>query len=639
MGEGKTESALAAAEILSRRFGADGIFVGMPTQATSDPMYSRVRRWTTLIESDVPVGLLHGKRHFNQQWSDLWLHGGRGSCSHVDEFGLDDVYAAEGEPAPSDSPSQWFLGRKRGLLTPVAVGTIDQLLYAATCTRHVMLRHAGLAGRVVILDEVHAFDVYMSCFLYEGLRWLASAGVPVILLSATLPPSQRQKLAESYLQGALNVRDGVARDLPPSDGYPSGLSVCAQGGEVYVEQRVSPPWRGSLRVRGEVLPEGQDDDPALLVREFLAEALSDGGCALVIRNTVARAQGTYQLLKELYGDEVLLVHARLTIGERGTRAERLLELLGSGEETQRPKRLVVVATQIAEQSLDIDADLLITDLAPMDLLLQRIGRLHRHTRSGTARPEKLREPRVVITGFSCSAGAAPLFPRGSEYVYGRHMLLRTAALVDRQQDKASGWLIPEDVPELVASAYADKFNYPDEWAEEAEKDRVRWEKDQNNRVAHAEPFLLSGADALEREETLSGLHERAASERRDLGDEDAVAATVRDGDPSIEVVLVRREGQRYTTLSGRSLGVQGEGVSEPTVLKEVLQSMVRLPSAKDVTKAALECLRPLPAWGNDDPWLAHSRALILDEADSTALAGRRFSYDLELGLLSSKEGG
>src|ERR1035438_3673138 len=104
-------------------------------------------------------------------------------------------------------PAEWFLGRKRGLLAPVTVGTVDQLLHAATRTRHVMLRHAGLAGRVVILDEVHAYDVYMSQFLFEALRWLADAGVPVIVLSATLPPQLRSGLVRAYLQGALQQRD------------------------------------------------------------------------------------------------------------------------------------------------------------------------------------------------------------------------------------------------------------------------------------------------------------------------------------------------------------------------------------------------------------------------------------------------
>jgi CRISPR-associated endonuclease/helicase Cas3 len=192
MGEGKTKAALLAAEILAARFGMDGVFVGMPTQATCDPMFSIVRRWLAGLDTTLAdqVALLHGKRRFNSEWQQL-LTGNDNPDSVYrsvgeDEFGLADPYLADdcdacstGRPQRS-APAEWFLGSKRGLLAPFAVGTIDQLLIAATRTKHVMLRMAGLAGKVVVLDEVHAADIYMSQFLEEGLRWLAQAGVPVV---------------------------------------------------------------------------------------------------------------------------------------------------------------------------------------------------------------------------------------------------------------------------------------------------------------------------------------------------------------------------------------------------------------------------------------------------------------------------
>src|SRR5215475_241812 len=226
MGEGKTEAALAAVEVLARRFGADGVFVGMPTQATSDPMFSRVRSWVGSVEPGVPVGLLHGKRRFNREWRELQRHV---HFDGVDEFGCVDGYGLGSSDAPGaggEVPSEWFLGPKRGLLAAVTVGTVDQLLHAATRTRHVMLRHAGLAGRVVVLDEVHAYDVYMAQFLFEALRWLADAGVAVVLLSATLPPATRVELVRAYLQGALSTRDVDLGAFPRVEGYPSVLSAC-----------------------------------------------------------------------------------------------------------------------------------------------------------------------------------------------------------------------------------------------------------------------------------------------------------------------------------------------------------------------------------------------------------------------------
>ena len=633
MGEGKTEGALAAVEVLARAFGADGVFVGMPTQATSDPMFTRVRKWAAAIEPGLPVGLLHGKRSFNSEWNELrkQVH-----FHEVDEYGCDDVFGcASGtrSAAVSELPAEWFLGRKRGLLTPLAVGTVDQLLHAATRTRHVMLRYAGLVGSVVVLDEVHAYDIYMSQFLFEALRWLADAGVPVIVLSATLPPHMRRELVRAYLQGALATRDVGLDGLPAAAGYPNALSVCVTDGEPRFEQKASRAWRASAHVHVDVLDEPRDQEPEPVLA-LLAEALREGGCALVIRNTVARAQRTYTALRETFGPHVVLLPARLTVGERADRTERLLSLLGPPGRQPRPARLVVVATQLAEQSFDIDADLLVTDLAPIDLLLQRVGRLHRHERPDSERPIRVRSPRVVVTGVAGLNDGLPSFPRGSSYVYGDHLLLRAAGLV-REAAASGGWSIPADVPRLVRRGYGDEPLGRHDWRGAAEVARREWDRSQADRRARAEAFLLSGPDYLGRP-TLAGLHDRSIA---DLEDDEKVAAVVRDGDMAVEVVLVRRCDGRYQTLSGRSLGAQGEAVSDERILQEVVQATVRLPANRGLTDAAIAELRPLPGWGAEDPWLRHARALVLDDSMSALLGGRRLTYDAELGLIDQREGG
>ncbi|MFI6530682.1 type I-E CRISPR-associated protein Cas5/CasD [Streptomyces uncialis] len=223
MGEGKTKGALAAAEVLAARFGLDGVFVAMPTQATSDPMYEQVLSWVASFGAGLvdQVALLHGKRRFNQRWRGIWeaspAGGGGDEFGAIDEDGEFGFGPGSCGEAERDAPRRWFLGSRRGLLTGFAVGTVDHLLYAATRTRHVMLRFAGLAGKVVIIDEVHAADVYMRQFLVEALRWLGQAGVPVVLLSATLPPAQRQSLVDAYLAGAVgraDVSEAVPSDQP-----------------------------------------------------------------------------------------------------------------------------------------------------------------------------------------------------------------------------------------------------------------------------------------------------------------------------------------------------------------------------------------------------------------------------------------
>ncbi len=366
MGEGKTEAALVAAELLARRFGAHGVFVGLPTQATTDAMFNRVKKWLAEVQPGAALGLSHGKSVVNAEYAGLerW---------HATEVGVDcgcDVY----------SPSQWFTGRKRLLLSPHVVGTIDNILLAGAQVKHVALHHLAFAQKVVVLDEVHAADIYMSEFLERALEWLGASQVPVVLLSATLPASIRQRLIRAYT--------GQTHDV--GNGYPQITIANSTTTTIY-----TPAATATKTIQFEVL-----DEPGLgawdttsagnSVAALLNERLSDGGCALIIRNTVGRAQTLYARLQAAFpDDQVLLLHSRFTAGDRAAHTEELLGLLGdTSKGAIRPHRVIVVATQVAEQSLDIDADLLVTDLCPIDLLLQRAGRLHRHTANDPLRPAR-----------------------------------------------------------------------------------------------------------------------------------------------------------------------------------------------------------------------------------------------------------
>jgi len=631
MGEGKTEAAFGAAEVLARRFGADGVFVGMPTQATSDPMFGRVRSWSLSIDPEVPLGLLHGRARFNKEWAALQsklsfteIH------DDLDEYGMPDEFGTN-PPAgtgPRDmvegvAASEWFLGPKRGLLTPVTVGTIDQLLHAATRTKHVMLRHAGLAGRVVILDEVHAYDVYMAQFLFEALRWLADTGVPVILLSATLPPAQRAELVRAYLQGALQKRDVDLSTLPTPEGYPRVTAAWVHEGVPDYNTATDPAWMALPRIAVEMLTENADFAVDTIAERVVRE-VGGGGCALVVCNTVARAQDVYTAIKPQFGDDVVLLHARLVAGERAARTERVVDLLGPpGRGTARPDRLVVVATQVAEQSFDVDADLLISDLAPIDLLLQRAGRLFRHRR-----PDRGREPRLIVAGLRLDDNGLPHWPGGSRAVYGDHLLVRSAALV-AEAAAESGWSIPAQVPALVTAGYGDDHLGPASWTEIAARYRQEWAERQAKRTVRAAGFLLSGP-AQFGVTTLAGLHERATAP---LSTEEQVAAVVRDGEESVEVILVRRDpAGGYRSIAGRRLGMHGEAaVSDNTLLEQVVADTVRLPANAPLTAAALKELTPLPGW-QGDAWLRRARALVLDENLTAALGEHRLTYDHDTGL-------
>ncbi|MDO4412391.1 CRISPR-associated helicase Cas3' [Cutibacterium sp.] len=430
MGQGKTEAALMCAHVLADRFGLGGVFFGLPTMATSNPMFDRVREWLDAVPAANPssITLAHSKAALNKDYAALmpW-----NDTMAVYDEGVDRQQA-------SAIVHEWFLGRKRTILADHVVGTIDQALFTGLKAKHVVLRHLGLASKVVIIDEVHAADVYMREYLKVVLEWLGAYRTPVILMSATLPPSQRRELTSAYDKGRHGSPDSKVT-LPSTDGYPLVTSVSGD-----VTQRTS-----SAPARQIVIdPIGDSLDELI---DLITDRMSHGGCVGFIRDTVARAQETFDVLNTRLDCEVVLVHSRFVAPQRARREAALVRRLGrSGKD--RPSRIVVVGTQVLEQSLDVDFDLLVSDIAPMDLLLQRVGRLHRHDRD---RPEPMREATCLVTGVDTWQEDGPQFSRGIELVYEPECLLRTAAILD---DLPGGLVtLPQDIPRLVRKAYEEHF--------------------------------------------------------------------------------------------------------------------------------------------------------------------------------------
>lgn len=608
MGEGKTEAGLAAAEILSRRFGLNGVAFAMPTQGTTDAMYARCTKWMESVDASVPVSLHHGKAMLNEQWRDL-LDGQTFSEIGDDDFGVDDPYGVPAQQAGKNAAvSSWLLGRHRGLLSPVAVATVDQVLYAATRTKFVQLRHAGLAGKVLLVDEVHSYDVFMGVFLHRLLEWCRLGGVPVVMMSATLSPQHRNQI--------LSASAGVPVEVQ-QESYP--LITRVEPGSPVPHTYPARPSRSDLPVTVEIANPGDVDDVQPIARRA-ADLTADGGVALVVVDTVARAQETYAVLAR-DGVPVRLVHGRLTTRARADRTADLVDVLGPAHRrgSGRPDRLVVVATQIAEQSFDVDVDVLVTDIAPVDLLLQRIGRLHRHLRPETDRPNSLRQPRVIVTGYR-SGPEGPVFAGGLDRVYEPSSLVRTAALLARAERDGRPWLIPSDIPTLVRAGYEPNLVVPAGWAEMLRERDAEALAAGRRRRDRADTFALEEPDELT---DLVTLHRRAAAATEDE------AATVRDGDLGVEVALVRSAGEGYRTLTGRPLGTHGEvATGRLDVAREVLGDTVRIRR----TWPWLRSLQGLPAW-RDDPVLGHQVAIVLDDDGQATLSGDTVRYDADLGLL------
>ncbi|MCZ7432309.1 type I-E CRISPR-associated protein Cse1/CasA [Streptomyces sp. WMMC1477] len=636
MGEGKTEAALAAAEVLAARTGAGGLVVALPTRATSDAMFSRLMAWVEqLPQGDGPrsVVLAHAKAALNGLWAGL-LRQGRRSIAAVDPDGEEPVGEVRGTRAqPAELHAhQWLRGRKKQLLASFAVGTIDQVLFAGLKSRHLALRHLAVAGKVVVIDEVHAYDAYMGRYLDRVLEWLAAYRVPVVLLSATLPSDRRRSLAAAYA-GAAGADVEVAADT-----YPLITAVAPHQPTLTAR----PPSDSERRT--EVLMERLDDDVTALA-DRLTEELAEGGCALVVRNTVDRVLEAAEVLRKRFGDAAVTVaHSRFLAADRAAKDDELLRRFGP-EDCQRPRRHVVVASQVVEQSLDVDFDLLVTDLAPVDLVLQRMGRLHRHPRR---RPPRLVQARCLVTGVDWQT-TPPSPVRGSRAVYqGDHTLLRSLAVLGPHLD-GSPLRLPTDISPLVQRAYGQEEVGPETWAEELNEAREEHLTLLSEKRRKAEGFLLDPVRRPGR--PVYGWLEAHAG---DADDSPAGRAQVRDSEQTLEVLVVQRraDGRLITVpwLDGGEEGGRG-GLELPTdfppsrrAAEAVAASALTLPGrfSKEwlVDRTIDELERSLvPAWqAKECPWLAGELLLVLDERCQTRLAGFDLTYSPADGLRVASPG-
>ena len=409
MGSGKTEGALAAAEVLAGRFGRSGVVWALPTKATTNAMYARVRgfyanalgeRAQVAGQEPEPQGKERGPQdptHLAQ--AESLKTAPRVFLGHEDNW-LNTEYTENLTRSAYTKP-------RLKTLHHFDVCTIDQLLRATVVGKHVELAMHAFKEKVVVVDEVSALDEVSLSLLGA----LASWGCPVALLTAACPPPLYARLCRSF---------------PALETVPSGPSA-----------RPCPP--ALVRPRPGV--------ETASVRPCAPASV--GGVVAVLRGTVGRAQATYKTLRERNPEgKTVLLHSRFTAEDRAEKEKYLLAALGknpSGPEQpnpNRPEQLTVVATQVLEQSLDIDFDFMVTDVAPAEALLQRIGRLHRHRGNDPMRPRVFRTPRVVVEGYSFKEDSGEADFGDLEWVYEKADLLDTLDSLEERsrrglQDPAS----------------------------------------------------------------------------------------------------------------------------------------------------------------------------------------------------------
>ncbi|WP_405797434.1 CRISPR-associated endonuclease Cas3'' [Streptomyces sp. NBC_01506] len=485
-GDGKTETALYAASVMGAACGTAGLFFALPTQATANQMYGRLVRFAekNLLES-AQLTLLHGAADLYAPYiepADGIAHGG------VDPRVLSD-HESGGDRARQISveASQWLRKRGRGILAPLAVGTIDQALMGVLPLKRNALRHLGLSGKTVVIDEAHAYDAYTHALLLRLLEWLGAMEVPVVLLSATLTGETARGMVRAYLSGA--DADAGVREVP-APSYPGWLFASAHSDRVL---EPAEPLRSERerdlavdvrRVTHTYEPTVEGGRLATVL-DVLDDVASSGGCAAVICTTVAEAQQTYDALRAHYcsrygegylgwddrseedraqedagaGPRLRLLHARFPAARRAEITAEAERWFGRTDkpEVRRPtgpRGAVLVATQVIEQSLDLDFDLVVSDLAPMAMLLQRAGRVWRHAAPAPARPDWSEGPRLVVLA-PVGKDRELSVPASWGDVYAQSLLHRTLELLGRRN--GASLAVPGDVQELVDAVYDPEF--------------------------------------------------------------------------------------------------------------------------------------------------------------------------------------
>lgn len=597
MGEGKTEAAFYAHLRLQAQLGHRGLYVALPTMATGNAMFERTAAFLNEHAGDrilpLDLQLLHGATQLNAQYQNL--------RDAADLEGQPDIQpnTPEGQQNTEEHLehiiARAFFSRKgRALLSEYGVGTVDQALLSILNIKHQFVRLWGLGNRVVVIDEVHAYDTYTSSLICTLVQWLRALGSSVIIMSATLPKESRIKLLKAY--GANEIED--------TDHYPRMFKVSGSQTEL-----VKLTGESTRAVTLNLEPIAADL-PKIVA--LLEEKLAAGGCAVCIVNTVDRAQKLYQML-ESKGYDLHLFHARFPAEDRSRREQEVIAKFGKKatlENGLRPQKSVLIATQVVEQSLDLDFDLMVSDLAPIDLLLQRAGRLWRHPRAN--RP--IKAPTLYIAGLRFEGELPDLSSEYWDKIYQPFVLYKTW----EQLKGKSTVELPQDIDPWVQKVY-DKQDVALELSQVAleriANDQKQWEADQLVDRKDGENAVISHTSRRSGELLLRNVD--AVREEEDKASQKPTALT-RKGEASVMVIpLYKLEGKYFLDAAGQRpyslkqpLEVFGRAVRLSRI-GVIGNPKKRIPSALEIYNQAQGIDKVFKAW-EKDTLLRNCVPLVLD---------------------------
>lgn len=561
---------------------AAGAYWGMPTQATASAMYTRQEGMLAeLFETGAQPSLvlMHGQARLHERFqSGSPLSAGPGE-------------ATEGA-LPSDETATAacaaFLAedRRAALLADIGAGTIDQALLAALPSRFHTVRLFGLADKVLVVDEAHAYDAYMGAEIEGLLRFQAALGGCAIVLSATLPNADRERFVRAWCEG-LGERP-ARRALTGREDYPL-ITMASSSGVNELPVEAAPSSRRTTPVRFV-------EDPSAIL-SALEAAARKGAAVAWVRNTVDDAIAAADDLRAR-GLQPLLFHARFAQGDRQRIERDVMALLGKDASAERRRGAIVVATQVIEQSLDLDVDLMASDLAPVDLLIQRAGRLRRHRARDAERPS-VDDALLVLSPRDTDDPRADWlsgsFARASEWIYKDPAILwRTRRVLGTACEIAA----PDMIRTLIEAVYA-----PDTEAPEG----LRSISDRADGQARAERSLGQTA--------IASLSEGYVGEAREWMSEERARTRLGDAETTLRLARV---------LSDGSLGpfIVHDEPRRAWALSEVRVRAYRAPpGAKPLPHFQAPAERARAAWGRREQQRADLIVLQL-EKDGEGLVGR-----------------
>ncbi|MGX1494937.1 CRISPR-associated endonuclease/helicase Cas3 [Streptomyces tendae] len=652
-GSGKTRLALWMAHHLARTCGYSGLYMALPTRAAGNQVAKELRRFlkTVLAPGEVrDMALVHG----TAQATDL-VHQ------------LIDAHQAQGDPLTDLSSTvetstctdasglavldPWYLRRCLALVAGFGVGTVDQIALAPQGSRHWALRLGALMCKVVIIDEAHAYELFQQNLLGAAVEWLAEGGASLVVLSATLPRSIRNELTAAWRRGLGKTGD--------DDATPGPIMVVDRNGRLH---------------RGGPLPE-DPETPKLLTdieltqdpgeRDLVAGLLDqarDGGCVVVRSTRVDPCRSRYREAVRLARssgwrpDEILILHGMLLPRHRLLLETRLADLLGPGPEGRRnpdrPHRLLVFATGVIEQSLDLDFDHGVTDLCPIDVAVQYRGRIHRHAVNNPHRIAWCCKPRLTMLWQQDSDGLPVVEPPDPAagrptgtydgLMYAPYVLAASwhALMQRRDKDGVVRLQTPRDSAWALESVYGDRIQDAGAVQKLLARTHTAYQDALADEALQAEARMFR--PYTRRRRTPVATYDLASGHHQGDGDSAGVpgiAAVSRLGEESVDCLILYKQPDGTITYDHQGLLKADLGQRSPgrnvTVYrrqqKDLLANTLAIPTRWWNSQRGLQ---PVTDWPTHPQPALRNKPVILIAPDGTCLSGPTgtLRYDHTTGL-------